>query len=273
MSSSLVGVVPAAGHARRLGEPARSKELEPVFTDPDRGGDPRPVAYCLLTAMADAGIRTAFVVSSAPKADVRDRLGSGGGDVPALEHIVVEASPASAFTIAIGTEAAGDRPVALGFPDVLWTADRAFARLAAALEDGSRDVVLGLFPPAPDYATDGVVTDDAEAGDDMAIAVSGLEPADRAAGLPTWTLAVWRPTFSRLLEREVAMRYGPWAGDVRRDELSMSEVFALAIEAGQSIAGVRLSGRPFLDIGDPDRLAAARRACRPRLDTEASPPT
>ncbi len=253
MPDTIVGVVPAAGMASRLGPRDGSKELEPVYVARGSGEPPRPVACCLLDAMAESGITRAYVVTSAEKSDVRDRLGPGGDGSPELEHLVLESSPASAYTVSIGTTAAGERWVALGFPDVLWQGDHAFRRLADALDQEDAGVALGIFPPASDYPTDGVRLDPSGR-------VVGFEPARPADGLPTWTLAVWRPVFSRLLEREVAHRYGPWTGETSQGELSMTQVFALALEAGLSMISVRISDTPFLDIGEPGRLQAARAA-------------
>ena len=249
----MVGVVPAAGRAQRLGAPAASKEIEPVYRSP--GGELLPVAYRLLHGFAEAGIEKALVVTSADKADVRARLDAGDELTPSIEHLVVESSPASAYTVSIGTQAAGERRVALGFPDVLWNAEDPFGRLAARLDATGAAVALGLFPPTADYPTDGVVVE----GD----RVVGFEPAASAAGLSTWTLAVWRPSFSRFLVREVALRYGPWSGATPSGELAMTPVLALALEAGLEVTAARVSDEPFLDIGEPARLEAARAACRP----------
>lgn len=260
----MIGIVPAAGLARRLGAPETSKELEPVYRAPT--GEVLPVAYRLLHAFAEAGIAEARVVTSAAKADVRDALDRGDATTPALQHLVVETSPAAAFTVSVGTESAGERTVALGFPDVLWEGDRAFERLADALDRTGASVAIGLFPPTHDYPTDGVqVADDGR--------VVGFEPAETAADMPTWTLAVWRPSFSRLLEREVALRYGPWTGITPDGELAITPILALALESGLEIASVRISDRPFLDIGEPGRLEAARAACRPATDGEGSATT
>lgn len=260
----MIGIVPAAGQARRLGAPAASKELEPVYRAPS--GAVLPVVYRLLHAFAEAGIAEARVVTSAAKADLRNQLAGGDATTPVLQHLVVETSPAAAFTVSVGTESAGERRVALGFPDVLWDGERAFERLSEALEGSGASVAIGLFPPTADYPTDGVhVAEDGR--------VLGFEPAGTAADMPTWTLAVWRPSFSRLLEREVALRYGPWTGVTPDGELAITPILALAIESGLEIVGVRISDRPFLDIGEPGRLEAARAACRPGSDAGGSATT
>lgn len=249
-------MVPAAGVARRLGPRDRSKEIEPVFVSPRGDGSPRAVAYCLLEALGAADINRAIVVTTAEKVDVRDELGSGGDGLPVLEHLIVQSSPASAYTVSIGTTAAGVCRVALGFPDVLWAGENGFGRLLARLNADGTDVVLGTFPPAPDYPTDGVRLDGKGA-------VQGFEPAESAGDLPTWTLAVWEPPFSRFLEGAVARCYEPASHDTPRKELSLTAVLASGLEAGFSIVAEHISNHPFLDIGEPARLEAARRVSRP----------
>ena len=108
-----VGLVPAAGRARRLGERCRSKELEPVYR---RGGvgdsAPRPVIERLLDAFSEARLCRVIVVTRIAKADVRKALlahAGAGTDSPSrpprpptIEHVVLEDSPSAAFTVAAG---------------------------------------------------------------------------------------------------------------------------------------------------------------------------
>lgn len=285
----MVGIVPAAGRATRLGSPQTSKELLEVYRrSPPNGppdsvraaGDrlesggasrgsrgpprPRPVIYRLLDAFTDASIGRAYVVTRTDKEDLRKELGDGGGELPHLIHLVLEDSPAAAYSVAVATREAGDATIALGFPDVLWEAEDAFGRLFAALVRDGADVALGLFPPAPDYRTEGVRID--TGGE-----VLGFEPPDSARGTHTWTLAVWRPLFSRLLEALVERRYGsavPATGEhmggdsgvaePALPELAMTTVLVAALEAGLRLTGVRISDHPFLDVGSPERLRRAR---------------
>ena len=104
--------------------------------------------------------------------------------------------------------------------------------------------------------------------------VSSLdEPQAGGSARPAWTLAVWRPDLSRVLEESVEAVYGPWresgqAGPPDPDEpheLDMTQIFRRALSGGLRVHGVRVSDRPFLDVGDPGRLAEAlRRAELPR---------
>lgn len=240
--------MPAAGRARRLGEPTASKEAEPVYV-PRRGpAVPRPVCYRLLDAFEEAGIERALAVTRPEKADLALALSSRSSP-PSVQVIQIEDSPSAAFTVSIASRAAGDAVIALGFPDVLWSGEDAFGRLLNRLSAGP-EVVLGLFPPSPDYPTDGVVV--GAGGRVEAIERPG---AFEHGGLPAWTIAAWRPGFSRILERVV----GSVAARERASELGMSDVIRVAIESGVRVDAVEVSAAPFLDVGHPDRLARARR--------------
>jgi len=258
VSEQIVGVVPGAGRARRLGSPASSKGLERVYLDPaDPAGARLPVCYRLLHGLAEAGIPTAIVVTLAEKSDLRDFLGDGGSRTPALRHVQLVDSPSPVVSIAAATSLVPNATIALGFPDVLWKATAPFARLLARLDAGAV-IALGLFPPSPDYATSGVLLDGSGR-------ISGFLAPDAAAENPQWTLAVWRPVFSRMIEGLAHdFELAP-----RRPELGMTGVIEFALERGLRVDGVVLSDEPFFDIGAPDRLEAALRRARP--DRESPP--
>ena len=124
----IAGVVPAAGHAKRLrGLIDGSKELVPV-----RG---RPVIDGLLERLAPADeIR---VVVRPAKRDLIEHLRG---------HVtLVEGEPRTvAESLALGMAGlAADDLVLTGFPDTLFEAEQVFERLLAAL--GPHDVALGAF--------------------------------------------------------------------------------------------------------------------------------
>jgi NDP-sugar pyrophosphorylase family protein len=127
----VLGVIPAAGFATRLGSLPCSKELLPV------GG--RPVLEYVFEHMRSASAREIRVVTRPEKRDVVEharRLGA----------VVIEGRPASvAESVRLGTDGLrADDVVLLGFPDSIWGPEDGFARLVAALDD-TTDVALGCF--------------------------------------------------------------------------------------------------------------------------------
>ncbi len=258
--SRVVGIVPAAGYARRLGELGCSKELLPVRPPATPGGEPEPVCHTVLRALARAGIPRAVVVTRRGKEDIAARLGAGDRLGLSLDYVTLGESPSPVHSVAAGLELAPEAVVALGFADVLYDPPDPFTPMLDRLRRGRADVVLGLFPPTSDYVTERVDT----APDGVVVAIDP-NPVD-ADERPTWTLAVWRPSFSRfLVDRVKEADAGAAPGEpervseARTSELSVGALIQIAIERGLRVESVQVSETPFLDIGDPERLAEARR--------------
>jgi glucose-1-phosphate thymidylyltransferase len=140
----IVGVVPAAGHATRLGPLPCSKEMLPV------GG--RPVVEYVVARMRRAADEIR-VVTRPEKTDVAEHAGKLGA-------VVVEGRPASvAASIRLGCDGLAPDDVALlGFPDSVWEPDDGFLRLVDALDDATA-VALGCFRSAELERSDVVVLD------------------------------------------------------------------------------------------------------------------
>jgi glucose-1-phosphate thymidylyltransferase len=183
----------------------------------------------------------------------------------AISYLVLEDSPSPAHSVDAAFPFVGDSVVALGFPDVLLQVEDPFGAMLERWRVSESDVVLGLFPPAPDYPTERV---DVDANG----RILSLDP--RAEGedqRPTWTLAVWGPDFGRYLhdavgawDRQETEAIAAAAGGARAsvtppDELVLGRVFRAALQDGIGIDGVLVSEEPFVDIGDPDRLIGALR--------------
>jgi NDP-sugar pyrophosphorylase family protein len=215
----LVGIVPAAGHATRLGQLAQSKETVVV-----RG---RPVMDFLLERMTAAGVDELRVVTRPAKEDVTAHASGLGARV-------VHGHPRDvAESLRLGAEGLAESDeVLFGFPDTLWEPMEGFARLLGPLREGA-DVVLGLFR-TPDAARSDVVIL-GEAGRVRRIDVKPPEPESDLI----WGCAATRAGVIRRLEpgEEPGVRFSAMAaaGDVR---------------------GIWLSG-DWLDIGTPEALRRA----------------
>lgn len=260
----VVGVLPAAGKATRLGDLGGSKELLSVLPPLEPGGQPRPICHGVLRALTRAGAERAVVVIREEKRDIPAALG-GGEDVGIpLSYVALADSPSPAFSIDAARDLVGDATVALGFPDVILGVEDPFSPLLARLEDAGEDLVLGLFPPAPGHATDRV---DVEPDGTVRAVDLGAGPDDPR---PTWTLAVWGSRFSEFLhdlveEAAAQLRASPHeegseeAAVPEREELVLGRVVRRALERGLRVGGVQVATAPFLDVGNPERLREARR--------------
>jgi len=215
----IVGILPAAGYARRLQPIARSKEMLIVRE--------RPIMDHLVSCMKAARADELRVVTRHEKQDVAKHARAAGATV-------IFGNPATvAESLALGLAGLSGSTVALiGFPDTLFTPPDAFVQLVAELR--SADAVLGLFH-----------SPEAERGDVVDFRdgrVLGVEPKPTAPRTDLiWSLLVARASALQ----GVAESREP--GDLL-DRLARSG----------RVAGVDL-GSDFIDIGVPASLAAARR--------------
>jgi dTDP-glucose pyrophosphorylase len=213
-----IGVIPAAGSARRLQPLARSKEVYPV-----RG---RPVMDYLVERMRAASCSELRVVTRPDKLDVV----AHANDLGAL---VIEAEPASlAESIVLGLRGLDEgNVVLLGLPDTIWEPMEGFTNLLERLGEGPR-AVLGVFESDEPERSDVVLLD--RSGLVRSVHVKEARPPGRLV----WGCA--------------AARVGAFAGLERHQE--PGHHFAALAAAGR-LRAVRFPGK-MIDIGTPAALAA-----------------
>jgi glucose-1-phosphate thymidylyltransferase len=244
----LVGLVPAAGQALRLGPLPCSKELLPVGFIGE-GPEARPQVACdaLLAALRAAGVERAFVVLRAGKWDLPAHLARVAPRGLQLAYLVRESTRSLPESLDVAYPFLRSSYVALGFPDVLVAPADAFARLRERAATTGADLVLGLVPAHRPETTDMVALD----GEGRVTAIE-VRPARSELRL-AWVLAVWGPAFWEHLHASVA---GAPAGG---GELQIGEVVRGALAAGLDVRGVELPGGGYRDLGTPEELLAAWR--------------
>lgn len=247
LRDELVGLIPAAGRARRLGALPCSKEILPVgFRETREGPALRVACDCLLELLRDGGVTRAFVVLREEKWDVARYLGAGDAWGLPLAHLCLPDSASLPESVDRAYPFVRGARVALGFPDVQLGPADAVARVAALQGETGADLVLGLLPTDQPHATDMVEVD---AGGRVLLVE--VRP-ERTALRLCWLLAVWGPEFTEHLHRAVAE--APRSG-----ELQIGAVVAGAVARGLDVRGVELPGGWFRDLGTPAALTAALR--------------
>ena len=180
----VVGLVPAAGHARRLGGLEGSKEMLSV------GG--APVIDYLFERMLEAADE--IVVTTRPeKEDVAEHARR-------LGHRVVEGQPATVSeSLLLGLQGLDGSDVALiGFPDTIWEPRDGFAQLVDAL--AGTEAALGIFE-SPEPERSDVVTLDG----DFVVSVE-VKPSGPATNL------IWGCAAARVSALEGLARHGQPGG-------------------------------------------------------------
>jgi glucose-1-phosphate thymidylyltransferase len=246
-----IGVIPAAGRARRLGRLPCSKEILPVAVRPQPSDRPVRVAIDdALDAFRTAAIRDVVIVLSSLKADIRSYLGDGREWDVDIEYVLIDDSPGSPFSIDRARPVLGDRPVALAYPDICFRPTDSVAQLLAAIERTSADLMLALVPSDAGHKVDLVRIDRAER-----VTALEIKPGAGRTGW-TWTTAVWGPVFTEFLGRQVA-RFAR-GGENRRlagTECHVGDVIQAAIEEGLTIEALTFASGGARDIGTADDLA------------------
>lgn len=243
----MIGLIPAAGRARRLGPLPCSKELLPIAVEEGREPPVRVLARHLLDSLALAGVERAVMVIDPAKRDLVEYLGEGGVPGPKVAFVLKPGSASVPETLDAAYPLVGGSVVALGFADVLFAPTEAFTRLLARYADGGADLVLGLFP-----ATDCGSTDMVELGPEGRVLAIEVRPPQSALA-HNWLLAVWGPRFSRFLHETVA-GLDPACGEVQ-----LGDLFRRALAAGLEARGVAFPDGRWLDVGTPAALALALR--------------
>jgi glucose-1-phosphate thymidylyltransferase len=163
-----------------------------------------------------------------------------------IAYTVLEHSPHVPYTVASALPWARGRIVALGFPDILFRPEDAFASVLERLRSSDAELVLGLFPTERSEKADMVELD--AAGRPRRLVIKQPGTALRY----TWSMAVWRPAFSTWLAQWV--EHAP-AGR----EVHFGEAIQAAIDAGRAVAAHVFEDGDYLDVGTPEDLERAQR--------------
>ena len=247
----VVGVIPAAGVANRLGPLPCSKELIPIGLQRDGGTgelSTRAVAQYLLDKFRLAGIRKTLILIRSGKWDIPAYFADGSRYGMHVSYLIPRYLYGPPFSVDQAYPYLENKIVALGFPDILFSEDRAFGLLIDKLTQSDADVVLGLFPADRPEKVDMVSIDDAHT-------VRRIEIKPRSSELEfTWGIAVWRAEFTEYMHTHLAGLTG--AAKVPHN-LHIGDVLTSALADGMRIKGYPVSRQPYIDIGTPDDLQRA----------------
>ncbi|ULA61595.1 MAG: putative Nucleotidyl transferase, Glucose-1-phosphate thymidylyltransferase [Nitrospira sp.] len=259
----VVGLVPAAGMAKRLQPFPCSKEVYPVgFALDDKSGRPRPkvAAQYLLEKFRAAGVTKTLLVIKAGKWDIPNYFREGDLVGLSLAYLVIAGSLGPPDTLDRAYPFLAQKRVAFGFPDILFGPDDAYARLIHRQEETGSDVVLGLHRIEDPRIWDMVDCDGEGRVRDLV-----MKPASTTL-THGWCCAVWTPRFSTFLHDflradETKRNLSRLANTINDPggDLAMGVVLQAALKAGLSIQSVKFPNERYLDIGTPENLLKAVR--------------
>jgi len=247
----VVGIVPMAGTASRLGKLPCSKEIhpvEPAVGNYDTDEPPRVVCEYLLKKMRAAGITRVYVVLRQGKWDIPAYLGDGSRHGLHLAYLMMGLPYGTPYSIDQAYPFLRHSIVALGFPDMVLAPGDVFKTLMQYRKTVDADVVLGLFPTIRPDKVDIVDVDNS--GKVKQLIIKPLHTNFRF----TWGVAVWTATFSRFMHEFLVSHQKIAAAEA---ELYVGDIIQAGIEYGLNIQAIQVSTHPFLDIGTADDLQKA----------------
>ncbi len=243
----VVGLLPAAGQARRMSGLPFSKELYPVDASDNPGEQkPKPVIEFQIENMRASGIERAFVILRDGKWDIPGHLGDGTRFDMNLGYLMMNLPYGVPYTLDQAYEFTRDCNVALGFPDIVMFPPDAFRTCLLTLEKTGADVVLGAFPAdCPQGADMVAMTPDGRLKELV------VKPASSSLSC-AWAIATWAPAFSNFLHNFLMETPEP---ATRERELQVADVLTTANCSGFDIRVEVVSDVPFIDVGTPHGLA------------------
>lgn len=244
------GIIPAAGHATRLGKLPFSKELYPIDVDKART---KVVSSHLLEAMTKSGVDQIHIVIRDGKWDIPAYYGSKYRDKPVCYHIA-EYGYGVPFTVNQAYSFVKDNIVILGFPDILFEPKNAYQRLIDELMKSDTSIALGIFPVSKPEKWDVVQLDN----DNMVEKIE-IKPKN-GHNKNAWVIAAWKPEFSVYLNTFIESSLKEKTNDeLTNSELHFGDAIISAMQNGIKVKGVIFSEGKCLDTGTPAEMKMANK--------------
>ena len=247
----IIGLLPAAGLANRIAPLPCSKELFPIgFHQLNQLEGERPKAVCLylLESMKHAGVKKSFVILRDGKWDIPAFLGDGRLLDMQLAYLMMNLPYGAPYTLDQAYPFVQDALIAVGFPDIIFQPNDAFAQLVHNQKETDADLVLGLFPVDQPHKMDMVALD--ENGRVQQIVIKPKQTQLKY----TWFIAVWTPKFTHFMHHYL---HEQLENATLANELYLGDVIQAALDNEFHVESVLFANGRYIDIGTPDDLMKA----------------
>lgn len=246
----VIGLIPAAGLAKRLQPLPCSKEIYPVgIQNGVEEGEVRPkvAAQYLLENMREAGVDDIFIIIRDGKWDIPSYFGDGYNLGLNLGYLMMRRPYGTPYTLDQAYPFVKDALIVTGFPDIIFTPQDALAQLLGQHFRTQADIVLGLFLASNPQKVDMVAFDE-----DGWVESIVIKPQQSTLSY-CWITAVWTPAFTEFLHT-----YLETHDPQDQPELYVGHVIQAAIDSGMKANSVLFPTGTNIDIGTPDDLFRMR---------------
>lgn len=256
----IVGLIPAAGLARRISPLPCSKELLPVgFHQTDKNNDIhlKAVSHYLLERMRLAEISRVYLILRKGKWDIPAYFADGKIVNLHIAYLMMDLPYGVPYTLDQAYLFIKNSTVLFGFPDIIFEPQDAFKRLLKKREQTDATLILGLFPSEQPKKADMVEFD--KNGRIKEIYIK----SDSTNLTYAWIIAVWGPDFTEFLHeyikenKKALNRIKAYDDSDSVREIFLGEVIQDWIRKNLKIDYVLFKKGNYIDIGTTDDLVKA----------------
>lgn len=252
MGVEVVGLIPAAGLAKRIAPLPGSKELFPIgFREVEVEGQreirAKVVSQYLLDNMFRAGARKIWIVLGRHKSDIMHYYGDGEQFGGRIAYLIIENMGGMPYTLDQAWPWLNEDTVLFGMPDTIFTPPDTFAQMLERHQRSGFDVTLGVFPTVRPEKLCPVEMDE------TGRVIGMVDKPPHSATMNTWGCACWSPRFTEFMHHYLVQL------PAATQEVVLAAVFRAAIRAGLRTEGLFFNDGDYIDIGTPEDLAMAVR--------------
>jgi glucose-1-phosphate thymidylyltransferase len=245
--AGLVGLLPAAGLAKRLAPMPCSKEIFPVGLLESKTGDiveyrPKPVGLYLIERMINAGVERVFVILNKEKWDILRYFGNGSSFGVPIAYLVQESISGMPDALNQAYPWIQMDTVLFGMPDTIFEPDDSLQILLSDHRSNNADVTLGLFPTKKPERF-GMVSYD----QNHFMKYTVDKPLCTELKY-MWGIGCWGPVFSRFMMDKLK------SAPSSHTEIVLGDVFQAALDEGLSVRVTLFEHGEYIDIGNLDDL-------------------
>lgn len=250
MTKEIVGLIPAAGLAKRISPLPGSKELFPigfreVVIDGHKQIRPKVISQYLLDNMFRAGAKKIWMVLGKGKWDIMQYYGDGVDFGAQFAYLLMDRMWGMPYTLDQAWPWLNQETVLFGMPDTIFTPPDAFQRLLKFHQRTKADISLGIFPTDRPEKLCPVDLDNSGK------VVTMIDKPVQTTIMNTWGSACWSPRFSDYMHQFLQAMAPP------SKEVVLASVFLGAIQEGLLVNGFLFDEGEYIDIGTPEDLADA----------------
>jgi glucose-1-phosphate thymidylyltransferase len=247
----IIGLVPAAGIASRLGKLPYSKEVMPI---PSKVEKISVLSENLVRYYRLAGILNLYFIIRKGKWDIPEYYGDGSTFGVNIGYLMMNLPFGTPFTISQAYPFTGDKIVALGFPDIIFEPEDAFEKLKTRFLESDAGIILGIVP-SEHYLRSDMIEFEGD-GNIKDIVIKQNRPDLKHS----WFGALWRPEFSlfmkdhlgKVLSQDKEGRIAMADGTTR--ELYMGDIIREAIISGMKTDYILFGDGYYRDMGTWEEL-------------------